>query len=402
MTERFILYPSIVEPIETFPEQVHLDAWQQPLSLPRSQWAKILTIAVMASGAFMAPNPAPEAAHVDAWQPGLARQLLPSRAALQLGDVQTMFLPPPVFYQDAWARDLSTPPPPPRHFSGYEQFFPVNTAPEESHPDAWARDWPLPVRVKLRASTADEFFPVNTSPESVHSDAWARDLSQPEFPRRPRVATDQFNWPNPNPEAVHADAWARDLARPTLRILSRTPSDNFFVATVTVPTAFYQDAWARDLSLPRKPQRFTFSEEFFPVNTAPEAVHPETWGPLATPLYRISTRDLGEQFVPFVAPTPPADTFVEAWGNAIGQPIRSLPNIIYRFWEPYPSFIPPTPVPPIPPPPVIVSTGAIGPQSIVGPNPPGEVYISPKKGGKNAKGRKIRSDYPRWPGWGKW
>lgn len=297
MAHEFIFYPSIVQAVHTEPEAIHVDAWQQPLSLPQWKFAKGLTVAVMASGAFMVPiQPAPT-----------------------------------TFYQDAWARDLSQP-----SFS-------------------------------KRITPSDEFFPVNTSPE-----------------------------------AIHADAWARDLARPTLRVVNRTPSDNFFVSVVTVPTAFYQDAWARDLSLPRKPQRFTFSEEFVPVNIASEAVHPETWGPLSTPLYRISTRDLGEQFVPFVAPTPPADTFVEAWGNAIGQPIRSLPNISYQFWEPYPSFIPPTPVPPIPPPPVIVSTGAIGPQSIVGPNPPGEVYISPKKGGKNAKGRKPRSDYPGWPGWGKW
>lgn len=55
-----------------------------------------------------------------------------------------------------------------------------------------------------------------------------------------------------------------------------------------------------------------------------------------------------------------------------------------------------------PVPPVIVSTGAIGPQSIVGPNPAGEVYIVPKGRGKGVKLRKPRSDYPGWSGWGKW
>ena len=53
-------------------------------------------------------------------------------------------------------------------------------------------------------------------------------------------------------------------------------------------------------------------------------------------------------------------------------------------------------------PPQLVGTVGFGPDLVTGPQtPPGEVYIAPRKGRGKGSG-KSRSDYPKWPGWGRY
>lgn len=53
-------------------------------------------------------------------------------------------------------------------------------------------------------------------------------------------------------------------------------------------------------------------------------------------------------------------------------------------------------------PPQLVGTVGFGPDLVTGPQtPPGEVYIAPRKGRGKGAG-KSRSDYPKWPGWGRY
>ena len=355
ITDMTFLYQDIAQPIPPpFPETVTEDRWHQPWSEPIR---RIFAVALIASGPF-APIPPPS--DLSFHQPWSEPTRLVRRA-----------IGPTLADGYFTSADLS-----------------------------FNKPWAEPTRALTRQLGPELAYGYFTpSPPVAPAFGWFTKLSDPIFNKQARVEQSKFLAYEYFP--VTPIGWMGPFSEPTsiLQVTYQSAQEPpYAVVTPTVPSF----GWYEKLSDPvRARSRLTPTEFSWGYFTPPPVVNFGWFSPLSEPTLQPERPTPAELAYGYFTPTPPVVPSF-GWFAEFSLPTFTvkLRLSVDTAW----GYFTPPPIPPIPPVPVIGSF-SIGPQMITGQgSPPGEVYIQPPKKGKKGKpkGTRIASDYPKWPGWGKY
>lgn len=240
-------------------------------------------------------------------------------------------------------------------------------------------------------------------PEQVTESRWHQPWSEPVrrvFATALIVSGPIWPLPVPTPPTISVASWEQPWSQPT-KSKAFTPSPELAYGYFTPTPSVVNFGWYAPLSDPTLPAKRVAPTEFAWGYFTPP-IPPFGWyGPFSDPTLPKKPPTPTEFAWANFTPTPPV---VPAFG---WYEEFSLPRFTLRqrlSMDMACGYFTPAPTPPTPPPtpPQLVGTVGFGPALVTGPQtPPGEVYIAPRKGRGKGAG-KSRSDYPKWPGWGRY
>ncbi|MDE2020385.1 MAG: hypothetical protein KGJ13_08625 [Patescibacteria group bacterium] len=232
---------------------------------------------------------------------------------------------------------------------------------------------------------------------------WVEPLSEP-LHAKPTIQTGYFAYGYLTPAPVTVNlGWFAPLSEPAAKSVRQQP-DHFAYGYFTPVPQVVNFGWFSALSEPFP--KIAARQQPFAVSYNPFTPTPVSIGwfnPFSEPVRtRVSLYAAPDYAAP-IAPIAPVTVPLFGWYAEFSIPafpvhLRTSEDFAWGYFTP-------APTPPPPPPAPVVGSFSVGPQMITGQgSPPGEVYISPPKKGKKGrpKGVRIASDYPKWPGWGKY
>lgn len=349
MPARLYQYDSIVTPISTAKESVHVDAWMQPPTQPQRNWAirtaAFAVVLAAASGmASMDPKvlTQKEAVSVDKWaqptnQP-VRTPVQPQRYSQFTIDPKLLTQKEAVFidkfeatYPDHLDRQY-----PLATYAFVSSLQRVAAAGETVTIDKWWQPASIPTvlprSIAQTASSGHNEFPVvlyHYQPRSYYADSISR-----KFPEAVYAAS---SWIDPKlftqAESVSIDRWGQPTNQPT-RLLARA-SLGWYVTDIKTPTVSETvtlDKWFQAASLPT---RFLPSDAVLyqtvidpRLLTQQESVSIDRWGqPVSQPVRLLQRTALGWYVTDPKVVTSTEVVTIDKWFQPTSVPVRLLRSV---------------------------------------------------------------------------